>query len=48
MREKTNAYRVSVEKPEGNRLLGRLKQILRWEGVDQTYWLRLRTSDKLL
>jgi hypothetical protein len=49
--EKRNAYRVSVDKPEGNRLLERLKQILKkedWKVWTRLIWLRLRTSGKLL
>jgi hypothetical protein len=56
MEEKRNAYRILVEKPEGNRPLGRprrrwidnSKMDLRGIGCSGMYWLRIGTSGGLL
>jgi hypothetical protein len=59
MGEKSNAYRILVGKPEGNRQLGRprrrwvnnIKMDLRkigWGGMIGFMWLRIGTSGGLL
>jgi hypothetical protein len=58
MREKRNAYRLLVGKPEGKRPLGRprcrlvdiIKILERWDGVMWTrlVWVRIGTGGELL
>jgi hypothetical protein len=59
MREKSNAYRILVGKPEGKRLAGRPRRMwvdnikmdrreIRWDGIDWIDRLRIRTGGGLL